>query len=91
MRINTNVSAISVESAAYFDEFARSGRMKEARGGGRPTGRLTSAVDFLQAQRVRMMMMMRLAEATAGLDVYVVASSTIVVLSDTLSASSSTP
>ena len=25
-----------------FDEFARAGRMKEARGGGRPTGRLTS-------------------------------------------------
>jgi Asp-tRNA(Asn)/Glu-tRNA(Gln) amidotransferase A subunit family amidase len=70
----TNVSAISVESAAYFDEFARAGRMKEARGGGRPTGRLTSAVDFLQSQRVRMMMMMKLAEATQGLDVYVVAS-----------------
>jgi Asp-tRNA(Asn)/Glu-tRNA(Gln) amidotransferase A subunit family amidase len=72
----TNVSAISVESAAYFDELARAGRMKEARGGGRPTGRLTSAVDFLQAQRVRMMMMMKLAEATDGLDVYVVASNT---------------
>jgi Asp-tRNA(Asn)/Glu-tRNA(Gln) amidotransferase A subunit family amidase len=70
----TNVSAISVEQAAYFDEFQRSGRMKEARGGGRPTGRLTSAVDFLQSQRVRMMMMMKLAEATQGLDVYLVAS-----------------
>jgi Asp-tRNA(Asn)/Glu-tRNA(Gln) amidotransferase A subunit family amidase len=70
----TNVSAISVESAAYFDEFARTGRMKETRGGGRPTGRLTSAVDFLQSQRVRMMMMMKLAEATEGLDVYLVAS-----------------
>ena len=72
----TNVSAISVESAAYFDEFARAGRMKEARGGGRPTGRLTSAVDFLQTQRVRMMMMTKLAEATEGLDVYLVASNT---------------
>jgi Asp-tRNA(Asn)/Glu-tRNA(Gln) amidotransferase A subunit family amidase len=71
----TNVSAIGVEQAAYFDEFQRSGRMKEARGGGRPTGRLTSAVDFLQSQRVRMMMMMKLAEATQGLDVYLVASS----------------
>lgn len=70
----TNVSAINVESAAYFDELARSGRMKETRGGGRPTGRLMSAVDFLQAQRVRMMMMMKLAEATQGLDVYLVAS-----------------
>jgi Asp-tRNA(Asn)/Glu-tRNA(Gln) amidotransferase A subunit family amidase len=72
----TNVSAISVESAAYFDEFARAGRMKEARGGGRPTGRLISAVDFLQTQRVRMMMMTKLAEATEGLDVYLVASNT---------------
>jgi Asp-tRNA(Asn)/Glu-tRNA(Gln) amidotransferase A subunit family amidase len=70
----TNVSAIGVEQAAYFDEFQRSGRMKEARGGGRPNGRLISAVDFLQSQRVRMMMMMKLAEATQGLDVYLVAS-----------------
>ena len=69
----TNVSAIGVESAAYFDEFQRSGRMKETRSA-RPTGRLTSAVDFLQSQRVRMMMMMKLAEATEGLDVYIVAS-----------------
>ena len=69
----TNVSAISVESAAYFDEFARAGRMKETRSG-RPTGRLMSAVDFLQSQRIRMMMMMELAKATEGLDVYIVAS-----------------
>lgn len=69
----TNVSAIGVESAAYFDEFARAGRMKETRSG-RPTGRLMSAVDFLQSQRIRMMMMMELAKATDGLDVYIVAS-----------------
>ena len=69
----TNVSAISVESAAFFDEFARAGRMKETRSG-RPTGRLMSAVDFLQSQRIRMMMMMELAKATEGLDVYLVAS-----------------
>jgi Asp-tRNA(Asn)/Glu-tRNA(Gln) amidotransferase A subunit family amidase len=68
----TNVSAIGVESAAYFDEFARAGRMKDTRSS-RPTGRLMSAVDFLQSQRVRMMMMMKLAEATEGLDVYIVA------------------
>jgi Asp-tRNA(Asn)/Glu-tRNA(Gln) amidotransferase A subunit family amidase len=69
----TNVSAIGVESAAYFDEFARAGRMKDTRSG-RPTGRLMSAVDFLQSQRIRMMMMMKLAEVTQGLDVYLVAS-----------------
>jgi amidase len=31
-------------------------------------------VDFLQVQRIRMMMMMKLAEATEGLDVYIAAS-----------------
>ena len=71
----TNVSAISVESATYFDELSRRGRMKEARGGGRPTGRLVPAVEYLQAQRVRMLMMMKLAEATEGLDAYIVAAS----------------
>ena len=48
--------------------------MKEARGGGRYNGRLMPAVEYLQPQRVRMMMMMKLAEATAHVDVYVVAS-----------------
>jgi Asp-tRNA(Asn)/Glu-tRNA(Gln) amidotransferase A subunit family amidase len=70
----SNVSAIGVEQATYFDEFQRSGRMKQARGGGRPTGRLVPAVEYLQQQRVRMMMMMELARATSGLDVYLVAS-----------------
>lgn len=68
----TNVSAIGVESGAYFDELQRSGRMKETRNGGRPTARLTPAVEYLQAQRVRMMMMMKLAEATSHVDVYLV-------------------
>ena len=58
----------------FFDEHARAGRMKEARGGGRPNGRLIPAVEYLQSQRVRMMMMMKLAEATAHVDVYIVAS-----------------
>ena len=31
-----DVSAIGVESAAFFDEHARAGRMQKARGGGRP-------------------------------------------------------
>ncbi len=69
-----NVGGLSVESTAFFDEYARSGRMKEARGGGRANGRLIPAVEYLQSQRVRMMMMMKLAEATAHVDVYVVAS-----------------
>jgi Asp-tRNA(Asn)/Glu-tRNA(Gln) amidotransferase A subunit family amidase len=71
------VSAIGVESAAFFDEHARAGRMAKARNGGRPAGRLVSAVDFLQGQRARMMMMQALADATAHVDVYVVASNSI--------------
>jgi Asp-tRNA(Asn)/Glu-tRNA(Gln) amidotransferase A subunit family amidase len=39
------------------------------------TARLIPAVEYLQSQRARMMMMMKLAEATAGVDVYLVASS----------------
>ena len=69
-----NVSAITVERAAFFDEHARAGHMKEARGGQQANGRLVSAPDYLQSQRVRMMMMMKLAEATSHVDVYLVAS-----------------
>ena len=69
----TNVSAINVESVVFFDEHARAGRMKEARNGGRPSGRLIPAVEYLRSQRVRMMMMEKLAAATANVDVYVVA------------------
>jgi Asp-tRNA(Asn)/Glu-tRNA(Gln) amidotransferase A subunit family amidase len=61
-----------VESTVFFDEHARNGRMKEARGGGRPNGRLVPAVEYLQSQRLRMMMMQSLAEATKDVDVYVV-------------------
>jgi Asp-tRNA(Asn)/Glu-tRNA(Gln) amidotransferase A subunit family amidase len=68
-----NVSGLGVESTVFFDQFARAGRMKEARGGGRPNGRIIPAVEYLQSQRVRMMMMMKLAEATSMVDVYVVA------------------
>ena len=69
----TSVSAINVESVVFFDEHARAGRMKEARNGGRPSGRLIPAVEYLRSQRVRTMMMEKLAEATAKVDVYVVA------------------
>lgn len=73
-----DVSAIGVESAAFFDEHQRAGRMaKVGRNRGRPQGRLVSAVDFIQAQRARMMMMEALAKATAHVDVYVVASNSI--------------
>jgi Asp-tRNA(Asn)/Glu-tRNA(Gln) amidotransferase A subunit family amidase len=70
----TDVSAINVESAAFFDQFMRSGRDKFLTNLGRANGwkgaRVLPAVDYLQAQRIRMMMMMKLAEATAHVDVY---------------------
>ncbi len=72
--VSTNTSAINVEMAVFFDEHARSGRMDDARGGRRHAARLIPAVEYLRAQRIRMMMMMELAKATEGLDVWVVAS-----------------
>jgi len=71
---NTTGSALGVESAAYFDHMTRAGKMVGARGGGRASAWLTPAVEFLQQQRVRAMMMMELEQATRGLDVYIVAS-----------------
>jgi Asp-tRNA(Asn)/Glu-tRNA(Gln) amidotransferase A subunit family amidase len=68
----TNVAALGVESIVFFDEHARAGRMKEARNGARPNGRLIPAVEYLRSQRVRMMMMQQLADATAHVDVYLV-------------------
>jgi Asp-tRNA(Asn)/Glu-tRNA(Gln) amidotransferase A subunit family amidase len=70
----TNVSSLGVESAAFFDRMRRAGRMEGSRGGTRASAWLLPAVEYLQNQRVRMMMMMQLEEATRGLDVYIVAS-----------------
>lgn len=70
----TNVAGLGVESAVFFDHMARAGKMTGSRGGTRASAWLVPAVEYLQAQRVRMLMMMKLAEATAGLDVYIVAS-----------------
>ena len=69
-----NGSAIGVESTVFFDEKSRTGQMENARGGARNSSRLIPAVEYLQAQRMRMMMMTELAKATEGIDVYVVAS-----------------
>jgi Asp-tRNA(Asn)/Glu-tRNA(Gln) amidotransferase A subunit family amidase len=70
---STNVSALGVESAAYFDHLTREGKLTGARGGTRKSAWLTPAVEYLQQQRVRMLMMMKLEEATRGIDVYLVA------------------
>jgi Asp-tRNA(Asn)/Glu-tRNA(Gln) amidotransferase A subunit family amidase len=69
-----NVAALGIESAVFFDHMTRAGKMEGARGGGRKSAWLTPAVEYLQNQRVRTMMMMKLEEATRGLDVYVVGS-----------------
>jgi Asp-tRNA(Asn)/Glu-tRNA(Gln) amidotransferase A subunit family amidase len=70
----TNVAALGVESAVFFDHMMRAGKMEGSRGVARKAAWLTPAVEYLQGQRVRTMMMMKLAEATSGVDVYVVAS-----------------
>lgn len=70
----TDVSAINVESATFFDGLMRSGRDALLTNPGRANGwkgeRVLPAVDYLQSQRIRMMMMMKLAEATKHVDVY---------------------
>jgi Asp-tRNA(Asn)/Glu-tRNA(Gln) amidotransferase A subunit family amidase len=69
-----SIGGFGVESTAYFDELRRGGKMTGSRGGGGGAGsRLTSAVEYLQSQRIRMMMMMDLAKATQGVDVYLAA------------------
>ncbi|HVQ40661.1 MAG TPA: amidase [Vicinamibacterales bacterium] len=72
----TNVSSLGVESFVYFDEMRREGKLTGSRMGNanRPTARLLPAVEYLQQQRLRMMMMTELAAATKGIDVYLVAS-----------------
>jgi Asp-tRNA(Asn)/Glu-tRNA(Gln) amidotransferase A subunit family amidase len=69
---NRSIGGFGVESTAYFDELRRGGKMTGSRGGGAGS-RLTSAVEYLQAQRIRMMMMMDLARATQAVDVYLAA------------------
>jgi Asp-tRNA(Asn)/Glu-tRNA(Gln) amidotransferase A subunit family amidase len=69
-----DVSSYSVESAVFFDELIRTGRDKQLTSPGRGNGwrgaRLIPAVEYLQLQRARSMMMIKLAEATEGFDVY---------------------
>ena len=69
-------SGFGVESAAFFDEFIRTGGDKRmtspARASSFRTSRLIPATEYLQGQRARAMMMAKLAEATADVDVYLV-------------------
>ena len=73
---SVNVTAHNVEMAVFFDELLRSGRARllgrQSRADGFRAARVIPAVEYLQSQRARTMMMMRLAEATSGVDVYLI-------------------
>ena len=63
-----------MEAGAFFERYQREGKMSSAQGERRMGGRLLSAVDYLQSQRTRSMMMADLFGATKHVDCYVVAS-----------------
>ncbi len=71
-----NVTAHNVEMAVFFDELLRSGRAellgRQTRADGLRAARVIPAVEYLQSQRARTMMMMQLAEATSNVDVYLI-------------------
>ena len=73
-RFPVSVTAHNVEMAVFFDEFVRSDRVglmtREGRAAGFRAARLIPAVEYLQSQGARMMMMMDLAKATEGVDVF---------------------
>jgi Asp-tRNA(Asn)/Glu-tRNA(Gln) amidotransferase A subunit family amidase len=72
--VNVDTSGFNAESAVFFDEFIRNGRDQQMTNPGRAAGwrttRLMPAVEYLQGQRARAMMMAKLAEATKDVDVY---------------------
>ena len=73
MRVTSAI--LGVESATAFDEFARNGgdaRMTApGRGTGFHRGHFVPAIEYLQAQRMRGLIMQQFADATAPFDVWV--------------------
>jgi Asp-tRNA(Asn)/Glu-tRNA(Gln) amidotransferase A subunit family amidase len=73
--MNVTGGILSAESGASFDAFLRSGRDKNLtnknRGNGFRQSRLVPAVEYLQAQRARALVMRQFAEAVSRFDVYV--------------------
>lgn len=69
-----DTAGMGVESAVFFDAFVRTGQYRRmtnpSRAAGMRAARLVPAVEFLQAQRARAMMMAKLAEATEAVDIY---------------------
>jgi Asp-tRNA(Asn)/Glu-tRNA(Gln) amidotransferase A subunit family amidase len=72
--VDSGGTGFGIESAAYFDHMTRAGQLTGARGGNRKSAWLTPAVEYLQQQRVRTLAMMKLEQATRGVDVYIVGS-----------------
>jgi Asp-tRNA(Asn)/Glu-tRNA(Gln) amidotransferase A subunit family amidase len=72
----SDVLGFGVESAAFFQEMVTTGNDKKMSNPGRAASwrpaKLIPAVDYIQSQRARAMMMAKLAEATAEVDVYIV-------------------
>lgn len=68
------VSSYEIEEGVFQNELVLSGRYKKVTRAQLATGfqraRTVSAVDYLVSQRARMMMMMKLADATKGFDVW---------------------
>jgi Asp-tRNA(Asn)/Glu-tRNA(Gln) amidotransferase A subunit family amidase len=75
MPLGVTGGILGAESGASFDEFLRTGRDKELTNKGRANGfrssRLVPAVEYLQAQRVRAMIMEQFAGAVSKFDVYI--------------------
>ena len=73
--LNVTGGILGAESGASFDELVRTGRDKDltnkARSNGMRQSRVVPAVEYLQAQRVRAMIMRQFADAVATFDVYV--------------------
>lgn len=73
--MNVTGGILSAESGASFDAFLRSGRDKNLTNKNRANGfrqsRLVPAVEYLQAQRARALVMRQFAEAVSRFDVYV--------------------
>ena len=76
-KLPTGVTAgiLGAESGASFDEFIRSGRDRDmtnkGRANGMRTSRLVPAIEYLQTQRVRAMIMRQFAETVSRFDVYI--------------------
>jgi Asp-tRNA(Asn)/Glu-tRNA(Gln) amidotransferase A subunit family amidase len=73
-----DVGGFNVEASAFFTDLIKEGREKyltsQTRGASFKAAHLIPAVEYIQGQRARMMMMMKLAEVTKDVDVYLVGS-----------------